>query len=239
LLTTSVRATMAAEAPRHPHGYRVQATHGAAHPSHADSRSPYIGVFVLVALAVLILIMRNACKGRNERRDNAAAEQSADVSQRLDRINRGALPEIQPIGIVPVLGERFFYEQRAQYGQTYSQRVTPAEIKLSMYPSGTASEPASAGNAATPKPFQTSCGGATARSMYQTFTWRSKLTAHPKSRRRHRTAFWVTTYPDGLAIQVDGVGMMQFRTGDVVLGTLFQKIIQRRSQPPAADATPS
>jgi hypothetical protein len=35
------------------------------------------------------------------------------------------------------------------------------------------------------------------------------------------------THPMTFAIQVDGVGMMQFRPGDVVLGKLFQRVIQR------------
>jgi hypothetical protein len=238
---TSGRTILAADSSGHHRTHNVQhATRVAAqsHSGTADPSAPYVGAFLIVGFVVLVLvIIRNALKGGKKRQGDAITEPSAIVLEWLDRINRGALPEIHPVGIVPVAGERFFYQQRAQYGQTYPQRVYAGGNRALYIPLGHG--------------FRARVGGNSGHAQTVTnFMWRSYGTVFVSNVRvafkgdgspeiamaAYDRILGYDTHPDGLAIQVDGVGMMQFRTGDVILGALFQNTIQRRSQPPAADA---
>jgi hypothetical protein len=219
------------------HKREVHASH-AAHPTHADPSASYIGVFLVVAVVVgLILFVRYTNRIRRESKTAEASARSALVSEWLDRINRGDLPEIQPVGIVPVPGERFFFEQRAQYGQTYAQRVYAGGNRALYIPLGhgfRARVGGSQGHAQTVSNFM---WGAFGKVFVSNIRVAFKTDGSPEiAIAPYDQILGYESHPDGLALQVERVGMMQFRTGDVILGTLFQRIIQQRAKPPLSGA---
>jgi hypothetical protein len=225
-----------------PHHARSSATHVTHHASLNQGSTNYapldVGIAIILAVVALVFILRNVAKTNNDRDEAAAQERSANVAQWLDQINRGALPEIQPDGIVPSPGERFFYEQRAQYGQTFSQRVYAGGNQALYVPLGhgfRARVGGSRGHAQTIANFMwVSYGTVYLSNLRVAFKadGSSEIAAAPYSQ-----TLGYDTHEDGLAVQVERIGQMQFRTGDVILGALFQKIIKERSKPPSAGTT--
>ncbi len=211
----------------------------AAHPAHsvhampADTTPPYIGLLIVAAVIVgLVFLVRSLKKDAREAATAATSTQSAIVSQWLDRINRGALPEINPIGIVPVPGERFFFEQRAQYGQTYAQRVYAGGNRALYVPLGHGFRARVGGNRGYSQTVTNFMWGAYGNVFLSNIRVVFKTDGSPNlAIAPYDQILGYETHPDGLALQVERVGMMQFRTGDVILGTLFQKIIQERAKP--------
>jgi hypothetical protein len=158
-----------------------------------------------------------------------APESDPNIAKWLDAVETGNLPIIRPAGIMPVDGESFVYEQRGQYGQTYSQRITRGGSPALYVPLG--------------RGFRARVGGYQGRSQNVTnFAWGPMGTVFVSNLRiifktdgrpdvavaPYNKIVAYETYPNGLGLQVDGVGMMQFRTGDVILGLLFKKIVEQR-----------
>jgi hypothetical protein len=168
-----------------------------------------------------------------------APESDPNIAKWLDAIETWNLPVIRPSGIMPVDGESFVYEQRAQYGQTYIQRITRGGNPALYVPLGHG--------------FRARVGGYQGRSQNVTnFAWGPmgavlvsnvriifKTDGRPDvAMAPYNKIVSYEIYPNGLGLQVDGVGMMQFRTGDVVLGRLFKKIVEQRFAGASAPQTP-
>jgi hypothetical protein len=219
------------------HQHAAHAAHGihSVHATPADTTAPYIGFLIVVAVIVgLVILVRSINKDARKASTAEASAQSVVVSQWLDRVNRGALPEIHPVGIVPYPGERFFYEQRAQYGQTHTQRVYSGGNRALYIPLGHGFRARVGGNQGSARTVANFMWGAYGKVFVSNIRVAFKGDGSPDiATAPFDRILGYETHPDGLAIQTDHVGMMQFRTGDVILGTLFQKIIQQRAKPPA------
>jgi hypothetical protein len=123
-------------------------------------------------------------------------------------------------------GKTFFYQQGAQYGQTFRQRVYRGGNRALYIPLGHGFRYRFGGNAG-------------AAQNVDNFMWVGYGTVYVSNIRvvfkRNDTVdvaiapysetLAYECYPDGPALQVSGVGPMQFRTGDPVLGTLFRQVI--------------
>lgn len=160
---------------------------------------------------------------------SSTPETDSNVALWLEAIQRGNLPPITPTGIMPLDGETFFYQQSAQYGQTYHQRVARGSNPALYVPLGHG--------------FRMRVGGYQGTSQNVTnFMWGPMGTVYVSNLRiifkangtpdvaiaTYPRILSYETYPNGLGLQVESIGTMQFRTGDVILGTLFQKIVERR-----------
>lgn len=161
----------------------------------------------------------------------ATAEADSNVSKWLVAIEQGNLPAIKPVGIMPQPDETYFYEQAAQYGQTSHQRITRGANPALYVPLGHG--------------FRARVGSYRGASQnVSNFLWGPLGTVFVSNLRivfkanglpdvavaPYNKILSYELYPNGLGLQVEGVGTMQFRTGDVILGKLFQKVVDERSQ---------
>jgi hypothetical protein len=162
------------------------------------------------------------------------SDEDPNVAQWLVLIDSGRLPRITPDGIMPLEGESFFYQQAAQYGQTVAQRIVRGSNPALYVPLGHG--------------FRMRVGGYQGESQQASnFQWGPFGTVMVSSRRivfkangspevalaPYSQILSYELYPNGLGLQVDRVGMVQFRTGDVVLGRLFKKIVDERLEFPS------
>ncbi len=206
-----------------------RATHSVAHHAQTASSSAQWGtVLTLLLVAILVIVVFLAFS--RSKREQAVSEnraRSAEIAERLAKINRAQFDDVQPIGIVSMAGERFIYAQTAQHGQNYKERVYRGSNPALYIPLGHG--------------FRYRAASSRGRSsMSSQFAWDAFGTVYVS---QFRIAFKpqgrpdmvnipfseVTSYDvhsDGLALFVEKIGVQQFRTGDLCLGALFEKMIR-------------
>ena len=208
-----------------------------------DNGSAVIGLFLVAACAAICGLVAKA-KGRNPvgwviagvvlnvfaviavlivRKGEATTkrqtpEQQRETGQRLFAIQNGTLKPFVPNGVMPQDGEQFYWEQRALYGQTQSQRMSRGSNPALYIPLGHG--------------FKMRLGGYQGSSkQISNFAWGPKGTVYVSNRRilfkaddgevAQAPFHEVITYDafaDGLGLNVSKIGIMQFKTGDECLG---------------------
>lgn len=159
------------------------------------------------------------------------AEHERAIGQKLAEIQNGHLTPFIPQGVMPQGGEQFFWEQRCQYGQTNKQTAHRGANPALYVPLGHG--------------LKVRVGGYQGTSQNTTnFAWGPMGTVYLSNQRILFKAdtndvanapfaqiITYDTYPEGLSLNVSGIGVMQFKTGDECLGAAFLKVIQAPSKP--------
>jgi hypothetical protein len=217
-------------------------------------RKGYLGVGIVFGLALgplgalILLMMPNKAAAMQQlevKRDSEkriADDQTQDAKNALERL---AAPHpgqtmIKPAGIIPLRGENFIFEQQCQHGQTYTQIAHRGSSPALYIPLGHG--------------FRGRIGGYSGTSgKVANFMWDLKGAVYVSNVRivfkpendpqivnlplSEILSFDV--HPDGLALNVDKLGVQQFRTGDKRLGVIFQGMVDAltETQPEPQSAT--
>lgn len=161
------------------------------------------------------------------------------IGEQLARIESGNLPTIDPAGVMPQPGETFFWQQRAQYGQTQKQRVFNASTPALYVPLGHG--------------FRARVGGIHGGSQnVQNFVWNGNGTVYVSNMRiiiklddgeiaqaPYPTILAYDAFENGLGLNVQGIGLMHFKTGDELLGKLFLKVVSDMTKPQPSESLQS
>jgi hypothetical protein len=192
--------------------------------------SSELGVFATFAVALVVILVVSGARqrGRHEAAQKQALAQ-AEAHARIAAIESGKFDEVAAAGVVPLPGERFFFAESAQHGQFYQERVTRGSNPALYIPLGHG--------------YRLRAGSFTARSgASENFRWDAIGTLYFSNVRLafkpndspalvsipYSTVLSYDAHPDGLALNVDKVGVQQFKTPNDCAGVLFQKIIQQR-----------
>ncbi len=156
------------------------------------------------------------------------------IAQKLADIQSGHLTPFIPQGVMPRNGEQFFWEQRCQYGQTQKRATHRGQNPALYVPLGHG--------------LKVRVGGYQGASQNVTdFAWGPMGTVYVSNQRilfkadtndiANAPFSEINTYdthPEGLSVNVSGIGVMQFKSGDECLGAVFLKMVQA---PPKTELT--
>lgn len=241
----------------------IAAKHAHQAPAHADPSSMYVGLVFWVACAVgtyfiarykgrspigwviAAVILVPICwlvplvaalvpRGAHARPAKVTSEREREIGESLAKIQAGQMTPFLPNGIMPLGGEKFYWQQRAQYGQTVSQRVYHSTNPALYLPLGHGMRMrvgGSRGSSANVSSFQwLSYGTVFLSNVRVVFKGdNGELAIAPF----HQTLSY-DAFPDGLGLNVEKIGMMQWRTGDACLGAAFLRVI---NGPPIVEMT--
>lgn len=155
-----------------------------------------------------------------------ASEQREQANSKLADIVAGRLAPFIPNGVMPLEAEQFYWEQRSQYGQTVAQRAYKGTNPALYIPLGHG--------------LRMRVGGYSGGSQnISNFQWLSAGTVYISNRRVVFKAdngevaiapfseiITYDAFPDGLSVNVNKIGMMQWRTGDDCLGAVFLRMVK-------------
>ena len=152
------------------------------------------------------------------------------VTNWLKAIEEGNLPVIYPDGIMSDHGEQFIYQEAARYGQTYTQRVTQGGSPALYVPLGHGFRARLGGYSGSSRTVQHIAWGPEGVVAVSAFRIVFKANGSADSAMAaYDKIVSYECYPTGLEINVTGIGMMQFQTGNPVLGALFKKMATDRA----------
>lgn len=187
-----------------------------------------LGAFLLLfgaLIAVAVFAIQKFTRSRDEREQRAQGSVE-ELARRRATIQSGNLPQIFPEGIMPVSGEKFFYEQAAQWGQTQSQHQTKGSSPAVYIPLGHGVRARIGGYQSNTQPIANFQWGP--HGTISVSNLRLAFKAHGRTELGQVPFEKINAYdlfPDGLGLSVVGLGTVQIRTGDECLGLLFKQIV--------------
>lgn len=153
-------------------------------------------------------------------------ERQREIGEQLLAIQNDNLTPFVPPGVMPQHNEQFFWEQRAQYGQSQTQRVNRGSTPALYVPLGHG--------------IRARVGGYQGTSQVVTnFTWGPLGTVYVSNMRvlfksddgnvaqaPFQDIVTYDAFPNGLSLNLPKIGIMQFRTGDECLGAVFLRMVK-------------
>jgi hypothetical protein len=152
------------------------------------------------------------------------------ITNWLKAIEEGNLPVVHPDGIMTDRGEEFIYQEAARYGQTYAQRVSQGGSPALYIPLGHGFRARVAGYSGTSQTVQNFAWGPQGMVAVSNLriVFKANGTADAATAGYEKILSY-ECYPTGLEINVTGIGMMQFQTGNPILGAVFKKMVTDRT----------
>jgi hypothetical protein len=152
------------------------------------------------------------------------------VTNWLQAIDEGNLPVVHPDGIMTDRGEEFIYQEAARYGQTYAQRVSQGGSPALYIPLGHGIRARVGGYSGTSRTVQNFAWGP--QGMVSVSNLRIVFKANGSADAAmagYEKILSYECYPTGLEINVTGIGMMQFQTGNPILAAVFKRMVTDRA----------
>lgn len=203
---------------------------GRSRPSNGIGSDQLFGeIAAVVFVAFVALLIASTRRDTRRRRDSEIRdrfERETATNEMMKRIATGDLKQIDAVGVVPLRGERFDFAQDATHGQMHSARAFQANSPALYIPLGhglRARVAHTKGRSAVENTFMWDAKGTVFASNLRICFKPSEspeLISIPFS-----TVLSYDLHDDGLALNVDHLGVQQFRTGDPSLGALFKKRI--------------
>jgi hypothetical protein len=187
--------------------------------------------FNWIALLLVLILPRGSSYIRPERIN---PEQQTKIEEQLASIESGNLTAFIPNGVMPQPGEQFFWEQRAQYGQTQKEQRSRGSSPAVYIPLGHGIRMRAGGYSGSSQTVTNFAWGPMGTVFLSNHRVLFKTDDGNVAQAPFEAILTYDAYPDGLALNVNKIGVMQFKTGDPCLGALFLKLVRQADTPPVA-----
>jgi hypothetical protein len=156
------------------------------------------------------------------------------IQAQLAAIGSGQITAFVPVGVMPLPGEEFFWQQRAQYGQTQRQQTSRGSSPALYLPLGHGVRMRVGGYQGSSQTVNNFVWGPMGTVYLSNVRLLFKTDDGNVAYAPYDTILTYDAFPDGLALNVTKIGVMQFKTGDPCLGAIFLKMARQPSNAPAS-----